>query len=325
MIIETLGNIKFQGSDNQSILESALDAGHFLEYSCKNGQCGACKTTLMQGKVVELQPQIGLSEQDRVNRKILTCCCAPRTDIQIDAEDLMALQGIEVKTLPARISRIELYHGHLAEVELRLPPTAKFSFLEGQFIDVIGPQGVRRSYSVANSSKEKYIVLFIKRVKNGVLSNYWFNEARVDDLLRIEGPKGTFFLREHRKKLFFLATGTGIAPVKSILDKLSESTGVVGNLNISLYWGNRHAEDFFWHPEYSAFKLNYIPIVSRARDGWLGKVGYVQDVASEDKLDIENTHVYACGSMEMISSAKTLFTKMGLNESRFYSDAFVSS
>jgi len=322
MKIKTLENIGLNGNTEQSILDSALNAGHCFEYSCKNGQCGVCKITLLKGEIVELQAQVALSETDKQQHKILSCCCAPKTDILIDAEDLRALQGIDIKTIPARINKIEKKTEHIIEVELRLPPTASFKFLEGQYIDIIGPNGVRRSYSIANSSANQLITLFIKQVENGALSQYWFNHAKKNDLLRLEGPKGTFFFREAKPHIIFLATGTGIAPIKAILDKLSESSS---KLSFSLYWGNRTLEEFFWQPEYNNLDLQYIPVLSRANEDWIDKVGYVQNILIEEHQNLENTQVYACGSLEMIEAAQQLLIKNGLEEKYFHSDAFVSS
>lgn len=325
LCIKTVEGISLKGNIKESILGSAQKNNLHFEYSCKNGQCGICKVSLLGGEIEELQAQTALHKKDIENKKILTCCCAPKTDILIDAEDLSALRDIEIKTYPARINKIEKKTDQIIEIDLRLPPTANLTFLEGQFIDIIGHQGVRRSYSIANSNNEKQIKLFIKKVENGALSQYWFNEAKENDLLRIEGPKGSFFFREPKKNIILLATGTGIAPIKSILDKLSEAPELFGNTNLSLYWGNRKIEDFFWQPDYALLKVNYTPVLSRNNKEWQGQIGYVQDKAIKNKSNLGNTQIYACGSLEMIESAKALFLANALEEKHFYSDAFVSS
>ncbi len=325
MNIKTLENIEYEGNSQTSILESARNSGYNFEYSCENGQCGVCKTSLLKGEVIELQDQVALSGVEIANNRILTCCCAPKTDVLIDAVELSALAGIEIKTLPVRINSIMKVSRNIIEVELRLPPTASLNFLEGQFIDVIGPNGVRRSYSIANMADEKTIKLYIKKVEQGVLSKYWFNEAKKSDLLRIEGPKGTFFFRGKCKKIVCLATGTGIAPIKSILDRLDKQHGCGNELEVALYWGNRSREDFFWQPSCKNLNVNYYSVLSRGDDSWQGRVGYVQDVAGEDIQDYNDTEVYACGSLQMIESAKKALTARGLPDTRFYADAFVSS
>lgn len=324
MNIKTKENKVFQGKIDQSILDSALNANLVFEYSCRSGQCGVCKTNLLEGEFTELQPQIALTEQQKNSGQILTCCCAPKTDILIDAEDLSALHGIETKTLPARINSIIKHTSEIIEVTLRLPPTATFEFLEGQYLDVL-QNNIRRSYSIASTSSQKEIALLIKRFKNGKMSDYWFNHAKENDLLRIEGPKGTFFLRDDSKPLFFLATGTGIAPIMSILNSLDETPDYKQQKPITVYWGNRHPEEFVWHPDFKKINVEFIKVCSKPSQDWIGEKGYVQNIAIQKQPGLVDCLVYACGSNEMIQSAKRLFTEAGLPKNRFYSDAFVQS
>ena len=322
--INTIEGNSFPSKNGETILESALSSGIVFEYSCKSGQCGTCKTTLLEGEVIEIQEQLALNKED-VNNQFLTCCCVAASDILIDATDLSAMHGIEVKILPTRINSFELLSEDIMQVKLRVPPSSNFVFLEGQFIDIIGPNSIRRSYSIASISSNKEIILLIKRVKNGEFSNYWFNKAKSNDLLRIEGPKGTFFLRDRAKPLVFLATGTGIAPIISILDRLDSDPDFNQTEGISLFWGNRVQQDFVWKSNFKKINVDFHPIISRKEDDWKGEIGHVQDVALRISDNIRKINVYACGASEMINSAKASFVKSGLNENDFYSDAFVQS
>jgi len=322
--IKTQEGKEFISVEGSTILESALSAGFVFDYSCKDGQCEACKTTLLEGEIVEIQKQLALNKGEADNQ-FLTCCCAASSDILIDAIDLSVMHGIEAKVLPARIDDIELLSEDVMQVKLRLPPVSNFIFLEGQFINIIGPNSIRRSYSMSSISSDKEITLLIKRVKDGKLSNYWFNEANLNDLLRIEGPKGTFFLRNKSKSLVFLATGTGIAPIISILEGLDSDPDFNQIENISLFWGNRVQQDFVWHPNFKKINVDFYPIISKNDDYWNGEIGYVQDVALKVLDNIKDVNVYACGAIEMINSAKTSFVSAGLSENDFYSDAFVQS
>ena len=324
MLIKTKENNAFEASDDKSILDSALNANLVFEYSCKTGQCGVCKTTLLGGEIIELQEQSALTLEDKSNHKILTCCCAPKTDILIDAEDLSALHGIETKTLPARISTIKKHTAEIIEVTLRLPPTANFIFLEGQYLDIMW-NNLRRSYSIASVAGQKEITLLIKHFESGKMSDYWFSQAKENDLLRIEGPKGTFFLRDASKSLIFLATGTGIAPVISILNSLNENKDFKQEQSISVYWGNRSPEEFIWQPEFENIKIDLHQVYSKPNQEWLGQIGYVQDIALAKQPGLVNCAIYACGSNAMIQSSKQQFIKAGLSENQFYSDAFVQS
>lgn len=324
MLINILEGKQFTSGSDQSLLDAAIKSNLVLEYSCKNGQCGVCKTTLLKGRVVELQEQLALTEQDKKEKKFLTCCCAPVTDIEIDAADLGALHGIEVKTLPARVNHITYLSDNIAEIKLRLPPTANFQFIEGQYLDVIWGS-IRRSYSIASVSSDKELTLIIKRFENGQMSNYWFNQAKVNDLLRIEGPKGTFFLRDAAKPLVFLATGTGIAPVKSILSKLENDPDYQQSQTIEVYWGNRFPEEFIWDGCFKKLNVAFYNVLSRSANSWSGEMGYVQDVALAKQKNISEVTVYACGSNTMILSAKKRFLAFGLLKENFHSDAFVQS
>lgn len=324
MLISTTEGKQFDTQGDQSILDAALKSDLVFEYSCKNGQCGVCKTTLLKGDVIELQAQLALTDQERNDDKVLTCCCAAATDIEIDAVDLSALHCIEIKTLPARVSQVSYLSNNIVEIKLRLPPTADFQFIEGQYLDVIW-NSIRRSYSIASISSEKEITLLIKRFENGQMSDYWFNKIQANDLLRIEGPKGTFFLRDDDKPLIFLATGTGIAPIKSILHRLEYDADYQQIHAIAVYWGNRYPEEFVWQADFHKLKVDFYHVLSRSVANWAGETGYVQDTALSKHANLNVSAVYACGSNAMIQVAKQQFLASGLPENRFHSDAFVQS
>ena len=322
--IKTENGVEIESLDNISILESALSSGIVFEYSCKTGRCGACAVTLIEGEVTVLTPQLALTNIDGENRTILTCCCAAKTSVLIDAEDLSALHGIKSKITPARINSLNLLSPDILEVKLRVPASTSIRFVEGQYIDVIGKKG-RRSYSIASSSNDDEISLLIKKVEKGVLSDYWFNDAKIEDLLRLEGPKGTFFLRDASKALVFLATGTGIAPIISMLNGLDSDQSFKQRKHIKLYWGNRTSKDFVWEPKFVNLKVDFNPVVSRSDEKWQGKTGYIQDVALSELDNMDEVNVYACGSNEMINMAKKYFVNAGLNGKSFHSEIFVQS
>lgn len=323
MNISTVEGKCFKSVEGKSILESALDSGLSFEHSCKTGLCGVCKTNLLAGQVKITQEQTALTAKETGENKILTCCCEAETDIVIDALDLQMFQGIKTKVFPARINSLTKLSDNIMRVVLRLPPSADFVFLEGQFVDVIW-NGVKRSYSIASSSENREIELLVKRVESGLMSDYWFSQAQENDLLRIEGPKGTFVLRDVEKPVVFLATGTGIAPVKSILEKLDKDSSF--SQPIYLFWGNRESSDFVGLSSFNNLKVQQIRTLSKPDENWNGHFGYVQDLVPQTVVeDIEKCQVYACGSYEMIQAAKDKMISLGLDETQFYSDAFVQS
>lgn len=309
-----------------SILDAARNEGVTLEYSCRTGRCGICKAPLLGGKTTLLRPEESLTPGDIDDNLILTCCRAAADDVALDIEPLDRLNGFEIKTIPSRIVSIERLAPEIVKVVLKTPPTSPMRFLPGQYIDVIA-DGVRRSYSLANAPRaDGLLELLIKRYPGGHLSRFWFEQAKPNDLLRIEGPFGTFFLRDQAPtNILFLATGTGIAPVKALLEELAADSERASQHRISVFWGNREAENFCWDPVSLGLDVGFHHLLSGAAIDWSGKRGYVQKAAVNHGIDPQDTVVYACGSSAMIASAREDILALGLPPKRFFSDAFVSS
>ncbi len=327
MHLITLKNNKtFNCSKDDTLIEGARKEGVTLEHSCLSGRCSSCKVKVDYGLSESTSAEISLNEKEKEAGYILSCIRTPKSDMSIQAEDLSEY-GMSVPiTLPAKINKIVKLTEDVIKVELRLPSSQKINFIPGQYINIL-KGNIKRSYSVGSSSNEKNrIELFIKKYPGGVLSNYWFNEAKINDLLRIEGPRGTFFLRKNSgcKNIIFLATGTGIAPVKSILESLSVSKEDFGYKNIYLFWGVRNFIDLFWSPESSGLNINYFPVLSREVVSKAHE-GHVQNVLLSKNFELQNSVVYACGSNEMILEAKIKLIEKGLPVNNFYSDAFVTS
>ncbi len=326
-IIHLTSGREFVAESGVTLLDAASGAGIALPYSCRAGRCSTCKALVQRGQTRPLTDETGLSTEEIKAGWILTCVRTAETDVELDMEDLGEIQLPQPKTLPCRIAELEKLAPDVLRVKLRLPPASDFSFIPGQYIDVIGINGTRRSYSLANkSSSEKFLELHVRAVNGGTMSDYWFNHAKLNDLLRLNGPLGTFFLRECAKTdVFFLATGTGIAPIKSMLGSLVDIPEDQQPKSITVLWGGRKPEDFYIDLTATHGKHRYIPVISRLNDGWTGAKGYVQDILLSAAPDLSNAAVYACGSDNMIRDAKQLLMNAGLPSARFYSDAFVSS
>lgn len=326
-IVKLSGGAEFESNPSSTILEEAAKSSITFPYSCKTGRCSTCRCRVISGKTCALFPETGLSEQEKTEGWILSCVRTVETDVTLEVEDLGGIVLPPVKTLPCRITHLELFAPDVVQVKLRLPPTAEFNYIPGQYIDVIGPKGICRSYSLANAPfGDKVLELHIKAVDGGVMSDYWFNQAKPNDLLRLNGPLGTFFLRETAGiDLVFLATGTGIAPVKAMLESLGQCHPYQRPKSIRVLWGCRHPQDLYLSLDEIKCDFSYIPVQSQPVDGWIGEKGYVQDVLLSAKPELTNAVVYACGSDDMIRSSRAKLISAGLHAKRFYSDAFVSS
>jgi CDP-4-dehydro-6-deoxyglucose reductase len=326
-LVKLLSGQTFNSDPGTSLLDSAKVAGITLEYSCRTGRCGVCKATVLSGDTEAFKGESSLTAEEVAAGMILTCCRHAISDVEIDAEDIGALGDVEVKTLPCRIDTITRLADNVVEVVLRVPPASKLHYLAGQYLDVIGEGGLRRSYSIANAPRaDGKLELQIREVEQGAMSRYWFGSAKPNDLLRLEGPLGTFCLRDKdASTLVFLATGTGIAPVKAMLEQLLSNPALAAGKKILIYWGGRTVSDIYWAPRFEALNATFVPVLSRVSLDWQGRTGYVQAVLLEDGVDLTQAVVYACGSEDMIHSAREALTLAGLPVKNFYSDAFVSS
>ena len=332
MSLITLSNgVTFSAEPGTILLDAALAQGVVLEHSCRTGRCGSCKARVTKGATLPLRARVALSDDELRHGWTLTCTDAATTDVHLDIEDLGALVGIETRVTPARIESIERLAEDVVRVQLRLPPRSPLKFLAGQYVDVTSPAGVKRSYSIASAASDEKIELQVRRVDGGQLSAYWFEQAKVNDLLRFNGPRGTFFLRPVVElDVIFLATGTGIAPILSMLAQLASAPESERPRSVTLYWGGRHRKDHYLDPAAALPGLRYVPVMSRGDVDWGGACGHVQDVLAHDVAHgrapaLAGAVVYACGSEAMIHGARNLLCDAGLPARRFFSDAFVSS
>jgi CDP-4-dehydro-6-deoxyglucose reductase len=334
----------FQAVTGASILEVSEAAGLTLEHSCRNGRCGTCRVQVLKGRTVALISEESLTPQEKSEGWILSCARSAESDLHLAIEDV-GTAGIPGKTLPCRIDSLELLASDVMKVVLRLPvanhPSSRFRYLGGQYVNVIAKNGQGRTYFIANSQagcsevnevNEVKLELHIRRVTGGVVSTYWFEAARINDLLRLVGPLGTFFLREcSGRDVVFLATGTGINPIKAMTGDSDELLPAQRPRSVTLLWGGRCAGDLYWAPE--SVELIHTPVLSRLsihdKAGWRGAEGPVQDMLlqehNEHPHDWAHTQFYACGSTNMITSTRNHLTAVGSPAMHFYSDAFASS
>jgi CDP-4-dehydro-6-deoxyglucose reductase len=318
----------FNCDSNTTIFEAAKNNSIILEHSCLTARCRSCAVLIESGTTIDKLDDLVLSAKEKSKNWVLSCNAIPTSDLVLDIEDLGEIKIYEKKIIPAKIQSINNLNDSIIEVSLRLPPNSNFVFNSGQYINII-KGNIKRSYSIANAYQDKgTLTFFIKKYENGLMSNYWFNEAKDNDLLRIEGPIGSFFLRETEvENIIFLATGTGIAPIKSILESVYLQEHKYKNKKFWVFNGARYEKDLFWSPNefISISNLIYIPVLSRESNYWKGEKGYIQEIVVKLGIDLTNAQIYACGSNNMIESAKEKLIENGLNIKNFFSDAFVAT
>jgi CDP-4-dehydro-6-deoxyglucose reductase len=314
--------VVFECGLDETILDASRKYNIAIEHSCCSGRCGICIAPVLSGETFAIKPEESLTLKSQEMSNILTCCRVPVTDVSLDVEDLGEIGNIPVRILPCRINSLKLLNNDVIQVILRVPPNSEFKFVPGQYINLID-KSIRRSYSLANADQlDGNLEIHVKRVNRGLMSEYLFTRARQNDLLRIEGPLGTFSYRvDDSKNVILMATGTGIAPIKAIMESLKKSPD---EKMIYIVWGGRVLEDLYLDLGVANLKYTFVPVLSREKIE-NSYFGYVQDAVLGLGLDLKKTTVYACGSEVMIKDACDVLVKNGLRRKRFYSDAFVSS
>ena len=319
----------FTPETDETILEAALRQGFTLPYGCRNGACGSCKGKVVSGQVNygDHQPNT-LTAEEKAQGLALFCCAKPLSKLVIECREVGVDKDIQIKTIPCRVQKLEKISDDVALLSLKLPASERMQFMAGQYIDILLKDGKRRSFSLANAPHDdETLQLHIRHVAGGTFSEYVFSQMQEKAILRFEGPLGTFFLREDSEKpIIFLATGTGFAPIKSIVEHALHSNT---QRTLTLYWGARHLPDIYmydlpleWQKAHPNFK--FVPVLSQpnAADNWTGRVGHVQDCVLQDHADVSGVQVYACGSPSMVEAAHKKLVAAGLPNDDFFSDAF---
>jgi CDP-4-dehydro-6-deoxyglucose reductase len=321
-------NHAFTVNEGETILEAALREGFVIAYGCRNGACGTCKGRLLGGTVAYGNYQEhALPEAEKQRGMALFCQARPLSDLEIECREIGAARDIQIRTLPCRVQKMERLAPDVMLLQLKLPANERLQFLAGQYIDILMKDGSRRSLSMANAPHDDALLQLHLRNYGGPFSDYVFNRMKERDILRFEGPLGTFFLREDSDRpIVLVAGGTGFAPIKAIVEH-ALNKGI--RRAMTLYWGARRRVDLYMHGLAEQWQrehgLRYVPVLSEPQPGddWRGRTGLVHRAVIEDYPDLSGYQVYACGAPEMVEAAHRDFTGLcGLPEDEFCSDAF---
>ena len=325
----------FSVTRDEPLLAAAIRQGIGLPYGCRDGACGSCKCRLLEGRVIHGAHQAkALSAAEEEAGFVLTCCAAPQTDVVIEARTVPGAGDFPVRKMPSRVTSIDRPAPDVAVVRLQLPANEVLRYRAGQYIEFLLPDGARRSYSMANAphtqAVQPHIELHIRHMPAGRFTEQVFGSMKPKDILRIEGPFGSFFLREESDKpIVLLASGTGFAPIKAIIEHMQAQAIMRPTV---LYWGCRARADLYqhdWADEAARQlpQLRYVPVLSepKAEDGWSGRTGLVHQAVMADLPDLSGHQVYACGAPVMVEAAQRDFVRTcGLPEDEFFADAFTS-
>jgi CDP-4-dehydro-6-deoxyglucose reductase len=323
------GGVSFTANADESILEAALRQHVGLSYSCRDGLCGACKAHVLEGEVAyEGERPEALTEAEQAEGKTLLCQAHAVSDCRIEAHVAEAIAGIPIRKLPCRVSDTKQLAHDVMRLDLKLPEGTDFKFLAGQYIDFLLKTGHRRSFSIANAPHDgEHLELHIRHAKGGEFTDFVFEHLETRALLRMEGPLGSFYLREDSERpIIFMAGGTGFAPIKGIIEHALHK-GITRPMY--LYWGVRSRRDLYmdelprqWAAEHEY--ITYVPVLSdpQAEDNWQGRTGFVHDAIMADFDDLSGFDIYAGGPPQMVHSGFDAFATKGLTEEHYFSDSF---
>ncbi len=326
---------QFNAMEQETLLAAGIRQGIGLPYGCKDGACGSCKCRLIEGSVVHGPHQSkALSADEEAAGFILTCCGVPQGDVVIESRQVTEVGAFPIKKMPARVSSLERTSHDVIVLKLQLPASDTFQYRAGQYVEFILRDGDRRSYSMANAphtqAEAPVLELHLRHMPGGKFTDHVFSNMKEKEILRIEGPFGSFFLREESDRpMVLLASGTGFAPIKAIIEHM-RFKGI--QRPATLYWGGRRPADLYqqgWiEAQLAAMpNLRYVPVVSDAlpEDGWTGRTGFVHRAVLEDQPNLAGFEVYACGAPIVVESARRDYVAAGLAEELFYADSFTSA
>ena len=329
VVIKPSGH-SFQVEEGESVLDAALRNGYALPSGCRNGGCGSCKGKLLSGDLdYGTNTPRALNEGDVNKGMALFCQARPCSDLTIEVEEVAAAEDIDIRIMPTKVHKKEFLADDVVRLYLKLPDSERLQFLAGQYVDILLKDGRKRSFSIANAPHDDaYIELHIRHVDGGDFTGYVCDELHEKDILRIEGPHGSFFLREeNHRPMIFVAGGTGFAPIKSIIEHiLTENL----DLPMHLYWGVRDQKDLYladlaqkWAKHIPNF--HFVPVLSQpsADVAEQTRTGYVHEAILEDFPEgFSNFDVYASGPPVMVNAVFDAFSAHGLSEENYFSDAF---
>jgi len=332
--------IEIEVDEEQTVLRAAFDQGLMLMHGCKEGQCAACKSFLLDGDDVELDKYstFALPDFEREEGFTLLCRAHVYEDVTIELlnyDEEMIRSGLPVQEAEAEVVANNAVTHDMRHLVLRLvDDSTEFKFFPGQYVDITVPGTDEvRSFSMANTSarESRQLEFIIKIYPDGLFSDYLDKQLKVGDRLTISGPYGVFTLRDAPDTdLIFVGGGAGMAPILCLLRSMAER-GI--DRKAVYYYGARRQSDLCFEDELRALEqalpnFRYVPALSEQtgpEDEWEGEIGLITDVVSRLAGELRRAHAYVCGPPPMVEAAVPLLTRLGVPEKHVYWDKFTTT
>jgi len=319
---------EFHTEQGETVLEAAMRQGIELPYGCRSGACGSCAGYLLKGEVAYEDEPAALTEEMQAQNRALFCMASPRSDLEISIQEVDGLQGIQVRNLRCRVEQKKQLCHDVIELKLKLAGDERLQYHAGQYLEIILEDGRRRAFSIANAPHDDELIeLHIRHVAGGKFTDFLFADMEEKTMLRVEGPLGSFFIREQSNRpIIMMGGGTGFGPLKAMI----EHANYIGlKRDIHLFMGVRALRDLYmadmvngWISDNS--NIRFTPVLSQPmpEDGWQGDTGFVHEVVAQTYTDLSGFDIYMSGPPPMVNAAVEAFHHQGADMEHIYSDAF---
>jgi propane monooxygenase reductase subunit len=328
--LEPVG-IEFEVDEDETVLNGAFRQGLMLMHGCKEGQCAACKSFLLDGEVdLERYSTFALPDFEEAEGWTLLCRAHALSDLEVELinyDEEILRSGVELRTVRTRIETIDPLTRDIRRLVLRIEE-GEMPFHCGQYVDIRLPgTDEYRSFSMANlPSEDGRLEFMIKLYPDGRFSGLMADGGlQAGDELEVRGPYGVFTLREADRPLLFIGGGAGMAPILSLLRSMADR----GMARPAVYYyGAREEEDLFHLEELQALAstlpgFRFVPALSHA--DWDGETGLITDVVDRCELDLTEVDAYLCGPPPMVDAATELLLRRGVPEAHVHFDKFTTT
>ena len=317
--------------DGATVLEAALAQGVPYPHGCRSGNCGACKSRLIAGRV-ELTPysDFALTGDERAEGLVLACRSLPQTDLEMAWLEVDDLVTHPLRDLTCRVAALGDMTHDIKRLRLKIEGGGPFTFSAGQYASLGFAAIAPRDYSMANAPARNgrdnpEIEFHIRHLAGGASSAYASTKLRIGETVRVQGPYGTSYLREsHTGPIVAIAGGSGLAPIKSIIE-----TALVIDLKqpIHLYFGVRDERDLYLEDHFKTLaakhkNLSFIPVLSEPGKPTKRRTGFVHLAVAADIKDFDGSKAYIAGPPVMVEAATPLLQSLGMRREDIHADAF---
>ena len=318
---------RFETRPGETVLSAALRQGIILPYSCKNGTCASCKCRLVAGRVAyPFNPPLALTDDDLADGQVLACQATAESPLTLEAREIEQVADLPVRMMPARVEAIDDLTPDVRRLRLKLPRGQRLQFLAGQYIDILLPGGKRRAFSIASTPAETdFIELHVKYVDGGGFTGHVFGDMKTGEIVRFEGPLGTFFVRlGSPRPILMMGGGTGFAPLKAMIEDLLAAGD---DRPITLYWGVRTEADLYARGLIADIAerhhdFRFVPVLSEPDEDWEGRTGFVHEALLADHRNLSAYEIYMSGPPIMVHSARKALLARGVSEDHLHYDSF---